>query len=141
MRRGERGTAILEVALALPVLLFLTLGLFDFGRAVYTRTVLGNAARDAARFASIDPGNAACVRAVAGHRDNLVGLVAADVTYAPPAAPRIDQPVSVTVQSVYQPLTPMIAELLPRGTLTLRAAATMRVRNVPATPQRCPPPA
>ena len=54
MRRrltGERGTALLETALTLPLLLLVTVGIFEFGRAYQTWQVLTNAAREGARLA------------------------------------------------------------------------------------------
>jgi Flp pilus assembly protein TadG len=140
-RRGERGTAILEMALALPVFLLFTIGLFDFGRAIFIRNALSNAARDAARFASVDPTNATCVKSVAGFHDSLANLTSADVSYTAPGSPTINQAVTVTVRTTYQPVTPLIADLIGAQSLTLTADATMRVRNVPSSPLACPPPA
>lgn len=54
MRRlltGERGTALLETALTLPLLLLVSVGIFEFGRAFQTWQVLTNAAREGARLA------------------------------------------------------------------------------------------
>ena len=54
MRRlltGERGTALLETALTLPLLLLVSVGIFEFGRAYQTWQVLTNAAREGARIA------------------------------------------------------------------------------------------
>jgi len=54
MRPGvgdERGSAILEVALTLPILLLVSVGIFEFGRAFQTWQVLTNAAREGARIA------------------------------------------------------------------------------------------
>jgi Flp pilus assembly protein TadG len=47
----ERGTAILETAMTLPLLLLVTVGIFEFGRAYQTWQVLTNAAREGARVA------------------------------------------------------------------------------------------
>jgi hypothetical protein len=138
--RGERGTAIVEMALALPVFLLLTVGVFDLGRAVYVRNALSNAARDAARFASVDPANEDCVKSVAGFHDSLVGLTLADVSYTPPASPTMNQPVTVTVQTTYQPITPLVRLLIGTDNLTLTANTTMYVRNVPSGALACPPP-
>jgi len=49
--RSERGTAILETALTLPLLLLVSVGIFEFGRAYQTWQVLTNAAREGARVA------------------------------------------------------------------------------------------
>ena len=138
--RRERGQAIVELALALPAFLVLTIGLFDFGRAIYVHNALGNAARDAARFASVDPANTACVKAVAGFRDSLANLTPADVSYTAPGTPAVNQPLTVTVQTIYRPIAPLVAEVIGADHLTLTASATVRVRNVPSAPLDCPPP-
>ena len=44
-RRDERGAALLEVAMTLPLLLLLSVTIFEFGRAFQTWQVLTNAAR------------------------------------------------------------------------------------------------
>jgi Flp pilus assembly protein TadG len=49
--RSERGTAILETALTLPLLLLVSVGIFEFGRAYQTWQVITNAAREGARVA------------------------------------------------------------------------------------------
>src|SRR5712692_11119291 len=48
---SERGTAILETALTLPLLLVVSVGIFEFGRAYQTWQVMTNAAREGARVA------------------------------------------------------------------------------------------
>jgi len=48
---GEQGTAIIETALTLPMLLLVSVGIFEFGRAYQTWQVLTNAAREGARLA------------------------------------------------------------------------------------------
>ena len=48
---GERGTALLETALTLPLLLLVAVAIFEFGRAFQTWEVLTNAAREGARVA------------------------------------------------------------------------------------------
>src|SRR5881394_3821147 len=49
--RSERGAAIIETALTLPILLLVCVGIFEFGRAYETAQVLTNAAREGARVA------------------------------------------------------------------------------------------
>ncbi len=48
---GEQGTALLETALTLPLLLLVSVGIFEFGRAYQTWQVLTNAVREGARVA------------------------------------------------------------------------------------------
>ena len=136
-RADERGTSIVESALMLPVLVLFLLGMLDFGLAVYSSNALANAARDGARFASVDPTNEDCIAAAAAARSSLARLEAADVEVSWGTL-NIDQPVTVTVESEYEPVTPFIAELIGAETLTLRSAATMRIRHLPTVPLACP---
>jgi len=46
---SARGTALLEVALTLPLILLVSVSIFEFGRAYQTMQVLTNAAREGAR--------------------------------------------------------------------------------------------
>jgi len=53
----ERGSALIEAALTLPLLLLVSVGIFEFGRLFQTWQVLTNAAREGARIAVL-PGTA-----------------------------------------------------------------------------------
>ena len=50
---GERGSAVLETALAIPLLLLVGVGLLEFGRAYQTSQELTKAAREGARLAAL----------------------------------------------------------------------------------------
>jgi hypothetical protein len=47
--RSRRGQSLVEMAMVLPLLAFLTFGLLDFGRAYYFQVSITNAAREGAR--------------------------------------------------------------------------------------------
>ncbi len=49
---GEKGQAIVEVALAVPLLLVLMMGVFDYGRAIHAQAVITNMSREAANLIS-----------------------------------------------------------------------------------------
>lgn len=49
--RRDRGAALLETAIALPMVLLVSVGIFEFGRAFQTWQVITNAAREGARVA------------------------------------------------------------------------------------------
>jgi len=56
--KSERGAALLEAAITLPMLLLVAVGIFEFGRAYQTWQILTNAAREGARMAVLaDPSN------------------------------------------------------------------------------------
>ena len=54
--RNQRGAALLETAITIPIVLLVCVGIFEFGRAYQTQQVLTNAAREGARI-SIITGN------------------------------------------------------------------------------------
>jgi TadE-like protein len=52
--RSERGAALIETAVTLPLILLVSVGIFEFGRAYQTWQVLTNAAREGARQAVLE---------------------------------------------------------------------------------------
>jgi Flp pilus assembly protein TadG len=54
--RSERGQSLIETALTLPLLLLVSVGIFEFGRAYQTWQIVTNAAREGARM-SVLPGS------------------------------------------------------------------------------------
>jgi len=61
--RSEKGAALLEAAITVPIILLISVGIFEFGRAYQTQQVLVNAAREGARIAVIEGTTDAKVRA------------------------------------------------------------------------------
>jgi Flp pilus assembly protein TadG len=52
--RNEKGAALLEAAITVPIILLISVGIFEFGRAYQTWQILTNAAREGARMAVIN---------------------------------------------------------------------------------------
>jgi hypothetical protein len=61
--RNEKGAALIEAAVTVPIILLISVGIFEFGRAYQTQQVLVNAAREGARLAVIEGSTDAQVRA------------------------------------------------------------------------------
>lgn len=58
--RDESGHAVIELAIVLPVMLMIALGVFEFGRLIYSYHLIQNGVRDGARYVAglpYDPGN------------------------------------------------------------------------------------
>lgn len=49
IKRGQKGQALVEMALSITLLVLLVFGITEFGRAMYTKNTLTNAARAGAR--------------------------------------------------------------------------------------------
>lgn len=62
LRRNERGSAMLEMALTIPMLLLVSVGIFEFGRAYQTWQIMTNAAREGARLAVLPSATEAGVK-------------------------------------------------------------------------------
>lgn len=60
IRNDERGAAIVEMAVILPVLLAIGLGVMEFGNAIYSQHLIFNGVRDGARYAAGRPADCAC---------------------------------------------------------------------------------
>ena len=59
---NQRGAALLETAVTIPIILLIAVGIFEFGRAYQTWQVLANAAREGARIAILSETTDAQVR-------------------------------------------------------------------------------
>jgi Flp pilus assembly protein TadG len=126
-RENERGQAIVEFAIVLPLLLILLFGVIDFGRALQTYITINNASREGARLGSINPDADvdAKVRDAAGEFDND-GLAIA-VSF--PDGKDSGDSVVVDVDYEYSFITPLgsFVEALSGGTLTLGTSSDMRI--------------
>ena len=60
--RNQRGAALLETAITLPLILLVCVSIFEFGRAYQTWQVLTNAAREGARVAVLSESTDAQVK-------------------------------------------------------------------------------
>ncbi len=137
--KNERGQALLETALTLPLLLLVSVSIFEFGRAYQTWQVLTNAAREGARVAVLPNSLAADARARAvaymtsGQLPN-VGSATVDVnqnatisigaTTATASLVTVSYPFQFIV---FQPVARLVVSGSTLGTpFTLTAAAEMR---------------
>lgn len=120
-RASEAGSAVVEFALVLPIVLFLVLGVVEVAVVARTQLELVNAAREGAREAAAapDPGRAAAVvRSVLGE----LGERASVSVRRPVGVGRLAT-VTVTLQHR------VAAPLLGGFRVELRARAAMRVER------------
>lgn len=85
-RRG-RGQALVEFALVVPIFLLLLFGLIEVGRFIYLNNAFNEAAREGARYGSVDQWQYACPKKVASpDRISCTEQVARDRIAGAPAA-------------------------------------------------------
>ena len=138
-RHPERGVALIEAAFTLPLLLLISVGIFEFGRAYQHWQILTNAAREGARVAAM-PGvtDAAVTTRVRGYLEAgaLSAPAAASVSVVRNtpisigATSAFGSTVTVTYPFEFMVLQP-VAQLVVRGSavgapITMTAVTTMR---------------
>ena len=149
--RDQRGFALVEFALVLPLLLLLLLGMVDFGRAINYWIDETHLANEAARFASVNrnPGTAPAtlqeyVRGQAttgelrdgddGDPSGVATTGRAQVCIQFPSSgasgPNVGDPVEATVTATFNWL-PFLANALGDASTQITGRATMRLEAKP----------
>jgi Flp pilus assembly protein TadG len=161
-RNSDRGQAVVETALILPVLLLIMLFAIDFGRAFFGYIIVNNASRIGANYAATHPK----AWTTPGDPDQLeyAWLITQDTnvancdlvsvptpiftdgsdTASPDTANDVGDRVRVDIRCSFRPLTPIIGSVV--GTaLSMTASSEFPVRagkitGKPAAPPASPPP-
>lgn len=131
-RAQVRGQATVELALVLPILLLLLLGIAQFGLIFQAQLVIDSAARDGARLGAIGGDDTAIrdrVAATSGFDPSTlqITITPQGPPGGPPRAPGSD--VMVNVTHPVRIIVPMFESLLggSGGTFTVSATSRMRV--------------
>jgi Flp pilus assembly protein TadG len=131
-RPGDRGTATVEFAIVVPVLLLLVFGIIDFGRMASDHVQLTAAARAAALAAAAGAAetvaSTAANNAFVGTGSGSGGAISITSYHRCPDNPEIGSVAQVTVSYTFQFVTPVaaLANLGANPTMTAQAAAPCR---------------
>lgn len=124
-RRDERGQAMTEFALVLPILLLILMGIVEFGRIFHAYIVINEAARDAVRYVSVAASESE-VRDVILQDSQSLDETRVAFTISPGETyRRSGQPVTVQVTYPVQLITPVLNFVLPNP-VNVTATMTMR---------------
>lgn len=123
--RNDRGAALLEMAIALPFLVLVVLGVVDFGRALFAQIGLEQAAQEGAIYAAFNPDDYAKVQLRVAEASGFPSLSAADVTVGCPAGPS-GGTVEVSVSHVHNLVTPIVSSWF-GGSLNLSAQSVAQI--------------
>lgn len=132
---ADRGQALVEAALVLPLLIIMMVGLFDLGRAVYADSTLANAARVGSRVAIVNQ-NVSQIQAAAATKAAALDILPADVSVSfrtDPTDPsstcspmRMGCTAFVTVTYQFHPAVPIEGLV---GPITLTSTSSQRVEH------------
>jgi hypothetical protein len=144
-----RGQGLVEFALVIPIFLLIVIGLFDLGRAVFINNGLGNAAREAVRLAIVNQDPALVAKraqdmafgvALTGTPADMVAFYRSgpdhdDVESNEPCdnsdddhAIAVGCVAVITTEATWQPITPIIGNIV--GALPLTARSELPVEFV-----------
>jgi Flp pilus assembly protein TadG len=134
--RSERGAALVEAAMIMPMILLISVGIFEFGRAYQTSQVLTNAAREGARLAVLEGRTDADVRARVNKYvtdGGLISLIDANIQVnrtVPLTGTATASSVTITYPFEFMVLNPVVRLVTPTSTtgapITLTATTLMR---------------
>jgi Flp pilus assembly protein TadG len=149
--RSERGQSLVELAITLPILILLLLGTLDFGMAIFSYSMLRDAAQEGAFYGSFNPSNIAEIE----NRARNISPRSEDEIFSSPVQLRNTDLIKVSVRALgnycqgaenglansiqvrvsykYPLLMPFIGRLIGSNTIPLTGSAT----NVILQPQ-CP---
>lgn len=139
-RRSGRGQALVEFALVMPIFILLLVAIFDLGRAVFAYNTLTNAAREGARMAIVNQYKPSIIdrakqqTAIVELNDPSVTVnfyqVNADGTpntSTPCALIAVGCLATVSFEATYQPITPLIGNIIFKNGVTFTASSTLSV--------------
>jgi hypothetical protein len=141
----QRGQAIVEFALVIPLFLLVLVGLFDIGRAVFSYNTLTNAAREGVRMAIVNQ-DVPTIVARAQNQSAIVELDDPSVKVGfyqmkADGTADLNDPCNlvavgclaiVSFEATYHPITPIIANIL------FAEGVTMEAKSVLSVEYRCP---
>ncbi|HUR23366.1 MAG TPA: TadE family protein [Acidimicrobiales bacterium] len=109
LRRGERGAAVVEFALVLPILMMFVFGILEFGRGYNARIELTSAVRQGARTAALFGTSCPILPATQNFtdcvttsvRDGAPGLTRSAIQVTPTACPDASTGTNARVVATY----------------------------------------
>ena len=136
MRRSARGQSMVEFALVLPLFLLLLFGLIDGGRLVYINNAVAEAAREGARWGSVqgrsqNAGGRDSIRSYTVDRMNAVPNPSVSVTCqrngVTQSVCRTNDILVITVQSPVNIITPVLGAIF--GSITVSSTSKVVVHQ------------
>lgn len=130
--KSEKGQAMLEFALILPILLALVCGIIDFGWIFYHQSELNNCAREGARYAIVNTGKTDRIALIQNKVNNTatssIKPITITITYSNLQTPLLGD-VTLILSSNVKVLTPLAGIFVDNQQVALTARATMKVES------------
>jgi Flp pilus assembly protein TadG len=146
---NERGQSLIELAVSLPVIILILLGTIDFGMAIFSYSILRDAAQEGALYGSFNPANKAEIenraRNISPRGDEEVfsspvnlrntTLVKVEIkalgAFCQGAKNGVANSLRVSVSYKYPLLMPFAAKIIGSNTISLTGTATNIILQPP----------
>ncbi|MHC1760184.1 MAG: TadE family protein [Negativicutes bacterium] len=125
MKLKNRGQAIVEFALILPILIVLVMGILEFGLFFHSYVNISFASKEAARLAALDA-NATSQSIAASVQATMPAARNVAITLTPAAPRTTGLPVTVSVSTQHTFMMPLISVLMPSNPYTISSSTTAR---------------
>lgn len=125
---NKRGQALVELALALPLIIMLVMGTIEFGRLFHSYLLITNASREGARLAITGADNPAIIARVNEVTLSLNNTKDIDIAPTDLLIRSGGVPVTVTVDYKHNIITPVFNSILPNP-VTLTSSTSMRMEG------------
>jgi len=124
--KSQRGQALVETALILPILLILLFGITDMGRVFHAYLSLDHAGREAARVAAVGADDDKIIARIEQATSSLnKDKVAHTISPQGKSNRQSGSEVTITLKYSIELLTPLLSQLV--GTIELENKTVMRV--------------
>lgn len=124
--KNSKGQAIVELALILPLLLFLIIAMIDFGRVLNAYLVANHASREGARQAAVGKSDVEITETI-NYTAVSLDSSSVNITISPQESNRNrGTEVQVTVSCQVEIVTPLISHIL-TNPYTIQTSTSMRV--------------
>ncbi len=130
--KNEKGQAMVEFALVLPILLLVVCGIIDFGWLIFNQLSLDNACREGARYAAVYSEEELCPQMTETHVKNIIAPIFEDVdvsvTYTN-ITDKFSGDVVVELEAEMNILTPVLGAINGSQKKVLTSEVVMKVES------------
>jgi Flp pilus assembly protein TadG len=129
IKNNNKGQAIVELAITLPILIMILCAIIDFGWIFMNQNIVDHSAREGARYAIVHSSSTIAIQnyTEAVIPDNMVDEgTTIIVSFSTPSNPR-EGDVTVTVNREITALTPVVGVFTQGEIINLESACTMKV--------------
>ncbi len=129
--RREKGQAMVEFAIVLPIFILVLCGILDFGWYFFHTLLIENGAREGARYGAVNAANSNCAALVETKVESMIPTTVkeldVDVTFSTPS--RTDGDIKVSVRGTVYTLTPVLGIFFENQKIPLKSEVTMKAES------------